>query len=52
MNKYFTMNQLFTELLFPLVNSILSLLLTYILFEPICNKLKAENKKNFHMFLT
>ena len=45
MNEYFTINQLFTELLFPLVNSILPLLFTYILFEPLCNKLKKENKK-------
>ena len=45
MSEYFTINQLFTELLFPLVNSILPLLLTYILFEPLCNKLKKKNKK-------
>ena len=45
MNEYFTINQLFTELLFPLVNSILPLLLTYALLEPLCDRLKEENKK-------
>lgn len=52
MDELFTINQLFTELLFPLVNSILPLLLTYVLLEPLCNKLKKENKKNFKTYLT
>lgn len=35
MFKYFTVNQLFIELIFPLIYTTFPIVLTYILFEPL-----------------
>ena len=40
MFEYFTINELFNNLIFPLIANIIPLLLTYFLFEPITGLIK------------
>lgn len=46
MFEYFTINDLFLNLIFPLLTTLVSLILTYFLFEPISNKKNLTNLTN------
>lgn len=51
MFEYFTVNQLFTELIFPLIYSLTPVIITYIILEPISHKLTNLlcDEKNIHI---
>lgn len=42
MFTYFTPNELFNNLIFPLITAIIPLILTYFLFEPITDLIKKH----------
>lgn len=44
MFTYFTPNEMFNNLIFPLITAIISLILTYFLFEPIIGLIKKMKK--------
>ena len=44
MFTYFTPNEIFTNLIFPLIVAIVPLILTYFLFEPILDYIKKVEK--------
>ena len=48
MSEYFSINDLFINLIFPLITSIVPLILTYFLFEPLIGLIKKLDKP-WHM---
>lgn len=44
MFEYFSINELFINLIFPLITEIVPLILTYFLFEPIVGLIKKLDK--------